>query len=286
MSQTLGFWGSPTASIDWCEPNYAVTPYFAEFWNTVSSLFLALVGCFAIIQSQKFEKRFIFLGFLLFVVGIGSALFHGTLLFHFQLADELPMLWSSTMWLYILLELSSGAGTGKKTKNHNHNHSSNHWGKFLPVLLGGATVAWAVFAGKIHFEAPNVFRVVFGGVLASCVFLLVFSARRLFSRTRRPFDPFVKAALAVYFGSVSVGFSLWMLDHIYCSELNSLSEKYLLFRLFGSLHGWWHVLMGINCYAGGVATYVLRYCHIKQTHSLRLSLGVLPFLVPNKNKSM
>ena len=26
----LGFWGRHTASVDWCETNYAVSPYVAE----------------------------------------------------------------------------------------------------------------------------------------------------------------------------------------------------------------------------------------------------------------
>lgn len=38
------FWGPPTAAIDWCEDNYAWTRYIAEFWNTMSSILLALAG--------------------------------------------------------------------------------------------------------------------------------------------------------------------------------------------------------------------------------------------------
>lgn len=30
------FWGPIDALVDWCEPNYAVTRYVAEFWNTLS----------------------------------------------------------------------------------------------------------------------------------------------------------------------------------------------------------------------------------------------------------
>ncbi len=32
------FWGATTASVDWCEDNYAIGAFAAEFWNTASSL--------------------------------------------------------------------------------------------------------------------------------------------------------------------------------------------------------------------------------------------------------
>jgi hypothetical protein len=44
------YWGSVDANIDWCERNYEVTPYVAEFWNAISSIPIALcaaVGYFA-----------------------------------------------------------------------------------------------------------------------------------------------------------------------------------------------------------------------------------------------
>ncbi|KAI8607014.1 ceramidase, partial [Chytriomyces sp. MP71] len=41
-SATEGHWGLGTALTDWCEHNYAVTPYVAEFWNTVSNVFFLI----------------------------------------------------------------------------------------------------------------------------------------------------------------------------------------------------------------------------------------------------
>ena len=33
-----GYWGTPTATADFCEPNYAHTRYIAEFLNALSSV--------------------------------------------------------------------------------------------------------------------------------------------------------------------------------------------------------------------------------------------------------
>lgn len=33
---------STLATMDWCEDNYGVSPYVAEFWNMVSSLFITV----------------------------------------------------------------------------------------------------------------------------------------------------------------------------------------------------------------------------------------------------
>jgi dihydroceramidase len=96
-----GLWGSPTATIDWCEDNYELTQYIAEFWNTLSNVFMILPSFVAAFDSwhQKFERRqtlcFLFLG----LVGMGSTLFHMTLTYEMQLLDELPMIWGSLMLL-------------------------------------------------------------------------------------------------------------------------------------------------------------------------------------------
>jgi Ceramidase len=76
-----GYWGIPTATIDWCEPNYQHSFYIAEFWNTVSNILFVLLGLFGLYRSMQsgFEARFHACFIAVLVTGLGSAMFHGTL---------------------------------------------------------------------------------------------------------------------------------------------------------------------------------------------------------------
>ena len=56
---TSGFFGPPTATIDWCERNYEMTRYIAEFWNTLSNFWILVPPIFGVIEArkQRFETR-------------------------------------------------------------------------------------------------------------------------------------------------------------------------------------------------------------------------------------
>lgn len=82
-----GFWGKPTSTVDWCEINYSWTFYIAEFFNTFSSLAMVVVGLIGLaLHWRHFEKSIRFMFSSIAVVGIGSAAFHGTLLFGLQVS--------------------------------------------------------------------------------------------------------------------------------------------------------------------------------------------------------
>ena len=94
---TNGFWGHVTASRDWCEPNYAVTPYIAEFWNTISNLLYILFAINlwrikrnldrTVPQFHHFQSLNVFISGL-FVLGFASGSFHGTLKYWPQIFDR------------------------------------------------------------------------------------------------------------------------------------------------------------------------------------------------------
>lgn len=88
-----GFWGEVTATRDWCEHNYQVTYYIAEFWNTISNLAYII----AFININYYKRRYnnyLSVNYSLFlygilIVGIFSTLFHGTLLYWPQQFDRI-----------------------------------------------------------------------------------------------------------------------------------------------------------------------------------------------------
>ena len=82
VNETSGYWENVTATIDWCEINYEVTYYVAEFWNTISNLVMILLPIYCIYWSlrqktgEKLQKYTIsnslkFCLFALSFVGLG-----------------------------------------------------------------------------------------------------------------------------------------------------------------------------------------------------------------------
>lgn len=92
---TTGYWGNVTAAINWCEKDYVVSRYIAEFWNSVSNLPFILLAVAGLYHSFYYRLSFRnALQYIAFgIVGLGSFLFHATLRFHAQMWDEVPMVW-------------------------------------------------------------------------------------------------------------------------------------------------------------------------------------------------
>jgi dihydroceramidase len=76
-----GLWGEHTSTLNWCEEDYNVTYYCAEFVNTITNasfLYLAVKGIRSCIRYS--HPPIYILGYLGFmVVGLGSIAFHSTL---------------------------------------------------------------------------------------------------------------------------------------------------------------------------------------------------------------
>lgn len=217
----MGFWGIPTSSIDWCEQNYAVTPWIAEFWNTLSSLAMVAAGLVGLrTRHLVWEVRAAF--GLLLVVGLGSIAFHGTLRFELQMLDELPMLYLVTWLVWLLVE------TGPERR----------LGTWFPAALVAylllATAGATLNRGDVQFLA---FHLSFGALELFCLGRVGWLALQPENRAiQRRFA----LGLAAYVG----GIGIWFVDLKACPWVSVTLPAHGVPN--PQLHAWWHLLVSLG----------------------------------------
>ena len=66
-----GYWGKPTSLIDWCEENYVVSPYIAEWSNTITNSIFLMTAFYSTYSAwrNKLETRYILIGMGFSLVG-------------------------------------------------------------------------------------------------------------------------------------------------------------------------------------------------------------------------
>ena len=205
----LSLWGEPNALLNWCEPDYVHFNFIAETWNTLSNITTIILGITLFRHYRKYgcESRFLIATLLMVLVGIGSSSFHGTLLYHFQLMDELPMLYLTTCLSYIVVEMPQ-----KKL--------------YYPNLPKTAIVLCAMLTiAHITFEDAELFFAAFGILLAPAI---------SFPLTHTTIKPFINTMRNAFF-SMLVAFIFWETDRFFCDYVQPLY-----------LHAWWHVLTAIS----------------------------------------
>jgi len=100
------------SSIQWCEEKYVMSNHIAEFWNSISGIALILSSILYYYNNKTWIKKndeicFKRIRNLLCLVGCGTILFHGSLLYVFQLLDEIPMILLVSEYIYALLKLKT-----------------------------------------------------------------------------------------------------------------------------------------------------------------------------------
>jgi dihydroceramidase len=224
MSTGEGYWvgrGAPSA-VDWCEPNYAVTPYVAEFWNTVTSVPLLLLGLYGLWQCARSsvarERRFAWSFIGLAAVGAGSVAFHGTLLRTAQALDELPMVYLGLIGAWVVRYRGGDSDEGRSAA----------------MLLGGYAVAFtAAYLWIAEYFA------LFIATYALLVGYVVVRSVNLTWLVDSP--PLMRQLLAISAGGyLGTLFFCWVPEHVLLSCSHPLQAWHL--------HGWWHLGAGIGTY--------------------------------------
>lgn len=247
-----GFWEPHSSSIDFCEPNYLISFNIAEFHNTWSSLLIAGFGVVGYMWGNPLKERCISVMFLiLFIVGIGSAGLHSTLHWFPQSSDEIPMLWQTLSFLYILVsckfpELSK----------------SN--------MLGVAFFTIAAFQTFLYYTFQQVYAVFIVTMIIYAVIVILWSGNIAYFHRSEQFYWVIWSSAFICF--VLLGFVLWIIDMNLCA---SLLPFYYGISGF-TLHVFWHFFAGLGTYYLASFFTLIRIRHLQKTPEMKWFLGFLP----------
>eukprot|EP00747_Dinoflagellata_sp_TGD_P223069 gnl/TRDRNA2_/TRDRNA2_94706_c1_seq1.p1 gnl/TRDRNA2_/TRDRNA2_94706_c1~~gnl/TRDRNA2_/TRDRNA2_94706_c1_seq1.p1 ORF type:complete len:288 (+),score=42.64 gnl/TRDRNA2_/TRDRNA2_94706_c1_seq1:111-974(+) len=232
-----GFWGEQNSSIDWCERDYVVTYYIAEFWNTTSNVFMCISGILAFVMARRLEMemRWKVHGLAWAAVGFGSACFHATLWYSGQLLDELPMIYAALVWCYCLLHIWDEARS-----------------LILRICLAVYAGVWTVLHSRgaftTLFQVQYILTVV-GGVCLTNRFLHIHSGYGLLSfimASKGAPSAGIKLLIRlaqVHIGVLILGAVCWVTDQVFCERLHALPIN-------PQFHAWWHVLVALSVHFG------------------------------------
>lgn len=117
-----GYWGTPDALHQFCEPHYATSHYFAEFYNALSSLLFVATALYALAscKAMRSDPYIVASWVSVAIIGMGSFLFHASMKYSLELCDELPM------FGYILASI-----LGKVSSPGVHPHVRTHQESFV-----------------------------------------------------------------------------------------------------------------------------------------------------------
>eukprot|EP00466_Bigelowiella_natans_P015386 jgi/Bigna1/89336/estExt_fgenesh1_pg.C_470091 len=221
-----GFWGLEDSSVDFCEESYTLSPYIAEFWNSISSLVFVFLGLYGFVETVKLNTRWIYpaLFSTLALIGIGSTIFHGTMRWWGELWDELPML------LLGLLYLVSLAGC----------HSVTTGTKGVYFYSAIITFLIAVVVAYVKFKVYEIFLHSFTVLILLALAITILS---------RPKSRNLQILLFMIVGELGTAKAFWSLDHQLCG----------LSPVIPYFHVVWHVLAAFAAYHYVIFLLALRY---------------------------
>ncbi|OAV99145.1 hypothetical protein PTTG_02887 [Puccinia triticina 1-1 BBBD Race 1] len=266
-----GYWGPSTSSIDWCEANYAITRFIAEFANTLSNLaffawaFYGVKKC----RDEKLPLPLALCQVGIALVGIGSFMFHATLHYEWQLADELPMIFSSAFTTYVVFD------TGRASLPR------SRFVRSLPFLL----FLYCSGFTAIYLRHPNpVFlQVAFAAIQLTANFRAAYTICTAPVKTCK--EQKNKAQIIRYlsagFFTTLIGFLIWNVDNIFCDRISHLKQHLGIpwsFAVEG--HAWWHLATGTGAYLSTVGLQLMSVSFKEGADGFEIKRGGILALCP------
>ncbi|CAK7236423.1 hypothetical protein SCUCBS95973_009603 [Sporothrix curviconia] len=234
-----GVWGKPTSTANFCEEDYAVTLYIAEFINTLTNLayiYFAIrypgprapsknkKGSPAPPPSWKHPDVF---SVSLWVLGILSFTFHATLKHATQYGDELAMLVLGGALMH---------------------------GSYGPRSWTAGLVSWSLVAAAsaLYLKTGQILHQVWA--FQAMIFVSGVRTFYLILGDRAGASPALKFSTRVYLVryawalvTLFVAYFLWHVDLEGCGALREYRAAVgLPWAWLLELHGWWHVLTALG----------------------------------------
>lgn len=218
-----GLWPQ-TATIDWCESNYELSYYIAEFWNTLSNLAFILpqiVQYIALSKHKNVELAFRSAFLSLALVGLGSVCFHMTLARSMQMLDETSMILVSLHGFYLLYLMKE------------------------PTVNKTALIAFLICYGLAFLslyillvDRPIFHHTIFG--------LLLYASAAIGYQLKQRYGPHYKFWTVIIMQHIA--FAFWLIDKHYCDVLTAFRDRSMpvFLRPAFQFHAIWHLLMGLS----------------------------------------
>jgi len=255
-----GYWSPNTASVDWCETNYVYSYYVAEWWNTMSSFVIVLVSVYGILQwyQYKYENRFFWCFLLVIIVGLGSAAFHGTLLYTGQILDELPMIYGSLLFLYAIME--------------NEIHKKYKYLPYLMIIYSLLfTISYIAMKTSFYFNFFVFTYIAIVTYLCFCSFQVLQQTKHQYGADKPEYKNLKQLFLLATFVYLGGFFICWLPEVFLC-------PKYLWPQL--NLHAWFHITSSIGPYTWIMFATYHRLLVLQQYPTLSYSTLWLPIVKP------
>ena len=262
-NRVQGYWGAVEASIDWCEHNYVVSFFVAEWWNTLSNIVMVVLGLWAMVMAWRagLDPRFWLGQGACALIGFGSFAFHVSLTHIGQQGDETPMVFGTSIWLYALVFADPAFEARHQT--------------LRPACVCILVVGNCAFA-YLHY----IYRFVlfFQGLIASSLFSSLFLIHKQWLRCTDPDALWV--GKYIYVAAGAFAFFAWLLDQTLCNSLHDLPAG----LPNPQLHAWWHMGMGVHLYCGPTFLGYMRLCYLGAKPKIRYAIGVLPYVDPQRGR--
>jgi len=239
-----GFWGKHTSSIDWCETNYAHSPYIAEFVNSLTNVPSILMGIYGAVKGVQngLPKRYGLAYLGLTLIGIGSFGFHASLRWEWQLMDELPMIYVVSYSAYLVFDTLPGF--------------EPRLGWVGPALM----LAFDIFVTLSYIYLPNpiIHQVAFAAILLGSIARNVVLIRRL--PPDHPKRKKISRTMGMGVFVFAAGFGIWNIDNIFCLQLRQARSFLGIWGFLLEGHAYWHIMTAYGAFLISTAAILLQFC--------------------------